>query len=454
MNKIKASLYVLFCILSVCLCSCGDDALFNKEDLASIKTYIYVVSDRSSGEPYERTSYSKNIYVSTNETIKFWSVYAVNGTFIATEDAEEYVQERSWDIDGQYYNFAYVRYAYSSPGKKNVILTSTDFLNDSVSDTISVYVNTPVSIELNQPENGYNQVDPESKDGIKFTWDIEGIDEWETGVCYVYVSLSENDVWDNPLGYTQCDDYPQIEGPLFPDIPMDSSVTVYWGVIVSNYTEDGLIERDTSKIFHFSTTFPGTKLAKVSIPLYYVDAYDLGDLHTKITVIDEFGNAIDTFYNTSADTTFVYWTESKEQLTFVIEEEKYKEYNGESISLSVPASTEINTEPIVFTDQTAPQIGLVNNSFASSDSIRFVVMDNGSGINKKTMSVVVARDSLKYAYHDNVIAFKNNCPFTCYASIGVQDNAQNTSPVVYWKIDPQLDSVYVSGPYLKEGRNE
>lgn len=454
MNKfIHPASLALFSLIAL-LWGCGDSFLFHEEDLATLHQYIYVVSDRASGEPYEHTKYSKNVYLDIDETVRFWSVYAINGKMISASDADEYILGKEWNLEGNHYNSSYIRYSFSTAGKRNVVLSSTDYLNDVSSDTISVYVNTPVAIKLTQPENGYNQVDPNSPEGIHFSWEVSGVDEWETAVCYVYAALSPDEIWDSPLGYTECDDMPHIEGPLFPDLPGDSSTSVYWGVIVSNYTEDGLIERDTSKIFHFSTRFTSSKMAHVLIPILYEDAWDRNSVFTQIAIIDEDGDTVTTYTNSSRDTIFDYWTVPKKTLTFVIRDLRYDEYEKQVLTVDIPVATEIKTAPVIFRDETAPQVDVANHAFSSSDSIRFIVMDNGSGIDSKSIKIESARDSIGFSYNNHLLSFKNNCIFTCFASIHIQDNAQNSGPSVYWKIDPRLDSIYVSGPYSKAGDND
>ena len=142
------------------LAGCGDDALFEQEDVASVSQQIYVVPERFTGEPYTFGYQPRPVYLDVDEVVKFWATYIVNNRFLHTDFYDDYIAEKSWDVEGEYFNINSFRYSFSEPGHKVVTLMSVDHFNDTIVEKMDIYVNTPISISISYPQDGYNMVDP------------------------------------------------------------------------------------------------------------------------------------------------------------------------------------------------------------------------------------------------------------------------------------------------------
>ena len=450
MNKIiRHFTPVLF--LSAILGGCGDDALFDENEVATIKQEIFVVPERFVGEPYTIGYQPHPIYLETDQVIKFWASYTVNGHYLHPDLYDDYITQKIWDVDGEYFNLNSFRYSFSEPGHKKVTLKSIDKMNDTITENLDVYVNTPITANLVFPPDGYNLVDPISEDGIDLIWDITGTDEWESSTCVIYMSYSKEDVWKHPQTRGWCHEPAHVLGPIADDIPGDSAETIYWAVVATNYSSSYYSEVDSTPIYKFSTKFANSDSAKIILPISYQGLWDYETVESTIKLVNAAGETIGTYTYSQDEPNVVMKVLPQTGLRIFASENKKDEYEADSIVLDITTAAQYTLDTLFFADKTPPRVEPAGATF-ENNNILFFAIDNGSGINISHIVVSSGTDTLETEYNNSIISFKRPSMLSYrYIKVSVQDNARNSSADVFWKLTYYGDSTKVSGPYASEG---
>ena len=449
MNKIiRHFAPVLF--LSAILGGCGDDALFNKDEVGSIRQEIFIVPERFVGDPYTIGYQPHPIYLETDQVVKFWASYIVNDRYISPDIYDDYITQKIWDVNGEYFNLNSFRYSFSEPGLKKVTLKSIDKLNDTITENLDVYVNTPIAANLVFPPDAYNLVDPISEDGVDLLWDVSGVDEWESSTCIIYMSYREEDVWKHPQTRGWCDEPAHVLGPIADDLPDDSAATIYWGVVATNYSGTYFSEVDSTPIYKFTTKFSKSDSAKIILPVSYQGLWDFESVEATITLVNAAGETIGTYTNSQNESSIVMKVLPQTGLRIFATENNQHEYKADSIVIDITTAAQYSLDTLFFTDDTPPRVEPTETMF--DKNISFFAIDRGSGININHIVVTSGSDTLETSINNSIISFKRPNIFNySYVKVSVQDNAKNSSANVYWKLTSYGDSTLVSGPYANEG---
>lgn len=434
------------------LAGCGDDALFNQEDVGTVSQQIYVVPERFTGEPYTFGYQPHPIYLEVDQVVKFWATYTINNHYLHTDYYDDYIAAKSWNIDGEYFNINPVRYSFSEPGHKVVSLKSVDLANDTIVENLDVYVNTPVSVSIDYPPDGFNSVDPLSEDGIELAWNVSGKDSWETSTCTIYISYDRDNVWKSPQARSACNEPANLLGPLAKDVPGDSAVTFYWGVVATNYSGQLFTESDTTPVFSFSTRFKEADSASLLLPLSFADSWTADSVETLITLVGASGDTLATYRNSKYNPTIQMKVIPQSGIRIFATENYKSEYKAEPMSIDILAPAKYTLDTMTFVDNTPPFVEPSAASFDSSEYISFIAVDNGAGINMNRINVISGGDTLYSTYHENTIRFKRPAFFDhSYIKVSVQDNAKNVSADVFWMLKQSGTKILVSGPYSDDG---
>jgi len=77
-------------------------------------------------------------------------------------------------------------------------------------------------------------------------------------------------------------------------------------------------------------------------------------------------------------------------------------------------------------------------------------MDSGSGINPTQKKFVIADfDTVTVTYESNILSFANPCRKDCQIRIPVPDNARNRNSELFWRMEPDKDSLRITGPFVQ-----
>ena len=439
------------------LSSCGEDSIVSQDDIPQLVQHMFVLPDRLTGQPYLYTTPTNVVYLDTNETVKFWAAYSLNSQYLTSDNAENHYLNHSWTIDDEVFNISPLRYKFPTPGAHRGILQTVDLLGDTLSDTLDIFVNTPISVRAIAPVNGFNQADPTPQSEIELQWELSGVDSWEKARCFAYASFDAEDVWTQNIGEVDCFSDTRIVGTyfskkVFQDITdgksPDSSVTIYWGIKASLTTDRGFIERDSTEVFHYSTRYIRTEESRIDIPVVYEDLRH-SDIHIIASITNAFGDTLATIDTTKVPITLHATIEAQTTVHINIRDAKRTEYKANDILLNVQPGTQILLDTVKFTDTIQPQVAQLSPSKDQRDTVIFYALDNGSGINPKKIFVTANTDTLEHIYEEPFIKFRNTCAMTCKVRISVEDYAHNVNPRVYWNLNPGSNKT--EGPFSELG---
>lgn len=451
MNKVLNFLAALGGVLfAVLLLGCGEEYKVGEGYVPYLEQSIFVLPETYSGEPYLAGSPAERLYMDAGTMKKFSAAYSLDGTYLTRKDADGRIQGTFWEVEGEIINLVSFRGTFETPGFRRIYLYSIDVLGDTIKDSLDVFVNTPIALELKSPEKDDNLVDPLAEDGVLFTWDVSGIDSWENSRCFLYASTNIDSLWDSQIRMNDCSHGERMKGPLAKGIPRDSSVTFYWGVKAVNFTEDNFSEVAVSPVQKFSTRFVNGDSAILKIPLIYQSLKAEDSVYSQILLTDAKGNEISTFENRKAKALVEIRVKPQSGLRLTVKEKERIEFKPVSIQMDVPVATLVLVDTLNLVDSIPPQGAPVKEGFSVSDSIRFYVLDRGSGIDVNRTSIIYEGDTLRADYAGNIMSFKNPCVSSCTIRLNVYDRAKNQIPETYWKIERRLDSTYVRGPFPGE----
>lgn len=456
--SVNKLLYIPFLALSIALMACGDDHVINQNS-PTLKQYVFAGPDGFNGDIASYYEPITQLYVEQGQTIKFFAGYSTGERIYTDETLQEHYNGLLWKIGESTYNLSSFRHTFTTPGEYEGSLETTDFFDDTLRTTFKVYVNTPNSIALEQPYNGYNQASPDDDQELTLQWNVSGIDPWEESRCLIFMAYDPDSVWNSPLGYTDCNSPVTLKGSLiqsFDEITQesisayDSSFTLYWGAKMFTTSQSGRKYRDSTEIFHFSTQILD-ETSTLKIPLVYSRYRDNSILWTDIYLISKEGDTLQTLTNDLRSNTITTKIEPQIGLKILLKESYRKEYASESLVVDIPPHTVLTTDTIVLKDQTPPQIAAASDQFLNSDSIAFYIYDDGSGLNVSKLIVTVDFDTLEFDYNTPTLTFYKNCFNSCRLTIVGEDYSQNSLPDVYWTIQNVPGYRLISGPFPNEG---
>ena len=447
---------------------CGEDYLVSESSLPKLNQHIFVLPDRFAGQPYTYTAPVSSIYLDTSETIKFWAAYSLDGAYISSDSADNHYLNHSWTIDGDEYNISPLRFSFNTPGYHQGILQTVDLLDDTLRDTLDIYVNTPIKITLIAPINGYNQVKPNSDSEVEIRWALSGLDPWEASSCHIFASFKPKEVWENDLGSVDCNETARFVGSFLPDSlqeyldehpEVDTSVTLFWGMKAAFYTKDGFRETDSTEIFQLSTLLLHEESSVINIPVTYEDNRNK-DVRMRVTITDNLGDTLYVYDGIVVPTTVVAKVAPQTRLHIYVNELKRKEFQPESVFVSTAPGTRTVLDTIRLQDKIQPQVSPrsvidinrdINIGSIEGDSTYFYALDNGAGINPNKIVVIADSDTISHVYEEPYIKFKTPCKDTCKVRVSVEDYAHNSSPRLYWKyVHDKYEPTYY-GPFTDLG---
>ncbi|WP_295859193.1 hypothetical protein [uncultured Fibrobacter sp.] len=441
------------------LTSCGDEATFSNLEKNTLTQEIYVVPETITGPVHIFFSPKKEIYLNVNDSKKIQAVFRLNGEILDADEAVNYYHSLLWKIENKKINIPTFRHTFQNPGEYNCILQTVDKFGDTLTDTTIIYVNSPSSITLTSPRDGYNQIDPFSEEEINLKWDAIGIDPWETAECTVYGSNKKDMLWNKPLGTSDCNEKTTIVGPIVPSRDTlesygiyleEESITFYWGVIMTISNSNGDQTVDTSNIFQFSTRLIDTDSSILNIPIEYKSFSEIAPPDTRITIKDASGNTLKELYGQNHSFTSTKLA-PQTGVTIYLEELYYDEYKTDSLKVDIPEHTVVNLDTVYFEDNIAPTVWPTNMEFPIYAPIEFAVMDKGSGINASLISLHYDEtDPVNFSYQEPVlfVMVPNNKQRRLY--IQISDYAGNTTIPVFWNVTPKKDKFVLDGPYFYE----
>lgn len=451
----RANLFALTACALILL-ACGDHLA--DEDTPVLQQYVFASTSMYSEDIPNYYDPIGDLYVEQGQSIRFYAGYSVGGKIHTDEALQQYYGGLLWKIGDDYYNLNSFRYTFDAPGEIEGSLETTDIFDDTLRNTFRIHVNTPSAIAIQYPYNGFNQADPTDDQELPLRWNVSGIDSWEAAQCLIYMSYDPDSVWDELLGQTDCFTEVLLRGSLIQDYdsvlqqslsPYDSSFTLYWGIKMLVKSESGRVYRDSTEIFHFSTKILNDT-STLKIPIVYDRYRDNAVLSTKVTLISAEGDTLQTLTNEQKSGTLSAKVKPQMGLTVVVQETLRHEYISETRTVDIPKNTVLTLDTVTLKDHTPPQAMASKATFDITDSVLFLVYDDGSGVNPSKLHVVEDLDTLESYYQVPYLHFRSTCRDSCKLQIVGEDYSHNSIPKIYWTIENKKSYFRVTGPF-REG---
>jgi len=460
-----AALACLFLLFT----GCREDAVISRTDIQFLQQGILVTHWSDEDHYSKYTEQLDTLYINQGEQVLFTAGYAINGNTISSDSAMNLYSSHYWELEGESINSTTIESRFDSVGYRIAVLNTIDFSGDTLTDTIHIFVGTPLSITLVTPPLSAS-IEPLSDNYVELNWDISGIDPWEKSNCTVYavvaegVALSRNTHWldildsVNTLSEDDCKSGMRLKGPLISEkwLQMngldlkDTSLMVYWGVKATAFTDNGFEEqaRDASS---FSTKFTERRNSVIQVKPIYEGLTPGSKVSTKIVLINALGDTLKTVSYEKPNEPLNINVQPQSGLRIYTYETKLTDYEANPITIDIPERTMIRLgDSLVFTDKIPPRAAPVKVTFALSDSIRFHFMDNGSGINPTQKKFVLADyDTVNAVYEQSILSFSNPCRRECKIKIPIPDNARNRNSELFWTMIPDKDSLHIAGPFVQ-----
>ena len=454
---------IIFLFLVALIFSACDYAYYDESGDSILRQNVYIVPETFSGDASSIYPMQSTV-VELGHSVKFIAGYTINGELSFHDSTARYYTNVLWDIDGEYFNINTFRYTFNKAGVISGSLRTVDLYGDTLVSPLVIYVNTPESITLESPYDGFNQVIPDKAKDYAFRWNMTGIDEWETAKCQFFISTDSTSLWDSSFSEVDCDSHVNLWGPFTEDsltlaqMGIDlrkTYYTFYWGVRYTVYLAGAKRQTENSGIFHFTTKFLDPQKAVVYVPVRYEGLYHIDSVNTKITAVSALGDTLFEGRNTSPKHTFILDLPPQSDITLYLEETSRKDFAGDTLHIDVPAGAVLNIAEVVFTDKEPPQVALLKDTFGKGESIQFILYDDGSGINLNSLAAYANGVKISCETRTDTL-FVNTMQLNGTADklqIHAEDAAKNSIANFYWLSSRQKNgTLTVTGPFLnKEG---
>ena len=95
----------------------------------------------------------------------------------------------------------------------------------------------------------------------------------------------------------------------------------------------------------------------------------------------------------------------------------------------------------------------VNTDLPTTAPIKFIILDNGSGVNVSKILATIDADTVLSLYENNSVSITNTCQNECNLVLNAEDYARNKTPAIYWRIKVNGSETKIFGPYTKPEDN-
>jgi hypothetical protein len=429
--------------------ACGEDTRVSTGDMPLLTQAIHVIPETYFGASYLQFAPVRYKTIDQETSMHFVAGYSLNDSTIDPDHAIDYIISATWIINEKSLVNTEIDHTFSEAGTYDVILNTIDYLQDTLRDTVTLRVSSKASIEAVSPADGYNLLNPLDSLGIALSWKVAGIDTWETATCLLYAARTPN-VWSSFIDTVNCNKPYTIKGPFFTgdsSALQDSSLIFYWGVKLHIDEVANLNNVDSSAVRSFRTALVGSSSAHIDVPVMHKSISYLLSPEYQVSLINTAGDTVQQQTITKTPLTVRFSSvPAQPGLKVFIKEKKLTEFASESLYVDAMPSSYNVMDTIILKDPVSPERWPVQTEFSTSDSIKFYIMDNGSGINTNKTFVILNGDTLTYRINNAVIAFLPSCSKACTLYIEGKDYAGNATSSVYWKLNVHGDSLSLTGP--------
>lgn len=445
----------LFLLILLWFIGCGNDSRFDSGDVPRLNAFIHFVPEQQFGSSPLLFASVRNKAIAQGESGKFSAEIRVGGESVPDDRVSEFVLNFSWEILGKRFASSSVTQHFPDSGIFDAVLHTVDFFGDTLHDTLSLYVTTPLSIAAVFPEDNDNSIDPFDSAGVLFRVETSGVNSWQNALCSLYISMEKSSVWDSPLDEIPCNGTFSLRGPLSRNDTAffsDTSYSLYWAVKAIVPDSELPFDRDSSAIRTISTALMGTDYSMLLVPIRYKFLPSGTHPEGVVFLINAAGDTLDStaFHQNPATIRFSNLNAGTFRIS--VQEKRLVEYGSLSREVDLRASTFSVLDTLLLNDSISPNRVAASAKTALSDSVRFFLYDGGSGVSEQSILVLQDRDTLEYSLNGDVLSFSPTCSFICNVSVFLRDFAGNAAVPVQWMILTDGDSLEIRGPFNPEER--
>lgn len=428
-------------LFALFICSCGDSVQYKETEPKFLVDKIFDVPENSyyildTLEPAD------TVFVKQGQTKRLRAAAYLEDKLLDTNRLPDYYFFRFWNYGNNNYTTEHITVQADSTRNKACIY-SIDFFGDTTITCIHILIDTPFELKAKSPVNNQSPIDLGKP--TKFKVEALGIDPWEKASCDLFVSSELKNL--HNAGSLKKSNF---------DCNKEQSITLtdngkevfYWTVTANLYGQKDTTKVSTEPMRFFAK--PKNNEPVVILPIVYENARSKSK-NGILTLTSNDSTAMQ--FQIAGDTIlYIQGLSNNASYKAVVEETKFTDYAKDSIEFTVLENAFTLLDTLKLIDKIAPEAIPLQPSFAHEDSIRFFVAENGSGINALKTAVTISgtSDSIAYRYNGSRIAFALNCHTYCNAYIHLEDNAKNRADRKAWKISFELDSIRITGPFLRE----
>ena len=446
--KRRLCIWALFAFI---LSGCGSDPRVDSGDVPQLESYIHFVPSSYYGTSYLQFESVRKKEIPQGESGRLVAEIRVDKSSIASDYASDYIQNFIWTIEGKNYISSSLTQAFPDTGIFDVVLKTIDFFNDTLKDTLSLYVTTPLSILPTSPENGFNTFHAFDSSGMTFNVQTDGINSWQDVICELYISTTKSTVWENLYDTIPCNGSYTIPGPFLSgdsSLLADTAVAFYWAVRTYVPETEFEFNIDSSAIQVFYSALVGTDSSHLVIPIRYRSLSSGISPQGILILQNSSGDTIAKKQFSQNPVSFHFNRITPDTLlTVTVFDTTLSEYGKIEQSFALEPSTYFVLDTLDLLDSTPPVRIPAQSRYAYGDSVHFYLYDAGSGISSNSLKVILAGDSLQYNIHGDIVSFIPLCPTQCELIVSLRDYAGNVTSPVVWNAKRDGDSLNILGPY-------
>ena len=448
----KKLIFPVLCLLS--FWNCSDSSRVEESEIPRLSAYIHFVPSKFYGVSYREFPSVRTKAISAGDAGRFVAEIRLDGNTVPENFISDYIQNFLWTIDGKGYISSAVSQTFPDSGIFDIILRTVDFFSDTLKDTLTLFVNSPIEVFPVFPENGFS-ANPLDTQGVTFQIQTTGINSWQEAECTLYLSSDRASVWNFPIDTLPCNGSYRIRGPLMAGDSVlfkDSSFSFYWAVSAKVPDSENVFDADSSEIRHFRTALVGSEKSHLVIPIRYKSlSPNISPSGTVLVQSPNHGIIANASVTKNPETVRLEIS-TDDTLQVSVYDSLRSEYGRFETNTHLPKFSYAVLDTVVLSDTVPPLRMPKDSKIASGDSLSFFVYDGGSGVSQNSIWVTLGNDTLSRSIRGNVIRFLPACKDSCPLEVNLRDYAGNPAAPVFWTLVRKGDSLHVLGPFNPETR--
>ena len=129
-------------LILLCCWSCENAPRVDEDNIPKLISSICFVPSSYYGSSYQDFANLREIETLQGTSGRFIAEIQINGSRVPNDYTSDYVKNFIWRIEDKSYNTSSLSYAFPDTGVFPVILQTIDYFDDTLSDTLTLYVTT------------------------------------------------------------------------------------------------------------------------------------------------------------------------------------------------------------------------------------------------------------------------------------------------------------------------